>query len=142
MSFIIDTLLKPEKCEYLYRLLRWWYQDMHNVSQGILSLNLKFQGIIQGIHLKPELSGKFFTWNQRILWRDSTLRCILPDLTFMIHTKFFQASGFKENVSARRLIYRVNSTSTICCQLNLMYTIIFYRFRGCDSTWSCLQDFI
>ena len=83
---------------------------MNNVSQGILSLNLKFQGII---HLKPELSGKFFTWNHRILWRDSTLRCILPDVTFMIHTKFFQASGFKENISARRLIYRVNLTSTI-----------------------------
>ena len=36
----------------------------------------------------------------------------------------------------------IRKHQSICCQLNLMYIVIFYRFGGCDSTWSCHQDFI
>ena len=43
---------------------------------------------------KPELSGKLFTWNLRILMRDSILRRALTDVTFYdIYTKFSQVSG-------------------------------------------------
>ena len=58
-------------------------------SHGIIAWNVNSHG---NINLNPELSGRIFTLNLRILLRDSIMRCALPKGTIMIYTK---VSGFR-----------------------------------------------